>query len=141
LSILAKNIYNYIYNSSKSISLRLCKPLPSRNITRVKHGLIKGQLFPTERQYTKEVQLADERKEIGHFEGEFTLHKGNQSKNIVDNKSQKAFLMINNSKRTNTVIHGFAKKINSIPKNLRKTIALDNGKEFVSHTTYKIERI
>jgi len=49
--------------------------------------------------------------------------------------------MINNSKRTNTVIHGFAKKINSIPKNLRKTIALDNGKEFVSHTTYKIERI
>jgi IS30 family transposase len=42
--------------------------------------------------------------------------------------------MINNSKRKNTVTYGFANKINSIPKNLRKTIAFDNGKEFVSHT-------
>ena len=49
--------------------------------------------------------------------------------------------MINNSKRTNTVTYGFARKINSIPKNLRKTTALDSGKEFVSHTTYEIERI
>ena len=47
--------------------------------------------------------------------------------------------MLNNSKRKNTVTYGFSDKINSIPKNLRKTIAFDNGKEFVSHVTYRLQ--
>jgi IS30 family transposase len=143
LSISAETIYNYIYNSSKSISLGLYKLLPSRNIIRIKYGSRKKRAaIPNRTSIHKRSPVADERKEIGHFEGDLTFDKGNQSKNIgviVDKKSQKAFLMINNSKRKNTVTYGFANKINSIPKNLRKTIAFDNGKEFVSHTTYRLQ--
>ena len=60
---------------------------------------------------------------MGHFEGDLTFHKGNQSKNIgviVDKKSQKLFLMLNNSKRKNTVTYGFYDKINYIPKKAKK---------------------
>ena len=58
--------------------------------------------------------MADQKVEIGHFEGDLTFHKGNQSANIgcmVDKRSQKVFLVKNSSKKTSTVIGGFLLKM------------------------------
>jgi IS30 family transposase len=143
LSISAESIYSYIYNSDKSKSLALYKLLPRRRFIRLKHGSRRERItIPGKISIHARDSVADDKTETGHFEGDLTFHKGNQSKNIgviVDKKSQKSFLMLNNSKRKNSVTYGFANKINDIPKKLRKTIAFDNGKEFVSHVTYRLQ--
>jgi len=143
LTISAEAIYSYIYNSDKSKLLELYKLLPRRRFTRLKQRSRRKRITIPGRQsiHTRD-SVAEDKTESGHFEGDLTFHKGNQSKNIgviVDKKSQKSFLMLNSSKRKNTVTHGFANKINSIPQKLRKTIAFDNGKEFVSHMTYRLQ--
>ena len=142
-SISAETIYNYIYNSPKSKSLRLHQLLPSRRSLRLKHGsrkrkqTILGRISIHQRE-----DVANDKTQLGHLEGDLTFHKGNQSKNIgvmVDKKSQKAFLVFNSSKRKNTVACNLSRKINSIPIHLRKTLTFDNGKEFVSHMTYRLQ--
>jgi len=143
LSVSAESIYNYIHNSPTSKSLELYKLLPSQNPLRIKHGSrrkkssIPGRVSVHERE-----DIANDKKELGHLEGDLTFHKGNQSKNIgvlVDKKSQKVFLVANNSKRKNTVACNFANRIKSIPPHLRKTLTFDNGKEFTSHMTYRLQ--
>ena len=140
-SISAETIYNYIYNSPTSKSLELYKLLPSQNPLRIKHGSRRKKVSTPGRVSVHErTAIAKDKKELGHLEGDLTFHKGNQSKNIgvlVDKKSQKVFLVANSSKRKNTVACNFANRIKSIPPHLRKTLTFDNGKEFVSHMTYK----
>ena len=80
--------------------------------------------------------IAGQNTEIGHFEADLTFHKGNQSMNIgsiVDKKTQRITLVLNSSKHSNTVTAGFLKMIKKIPSDVRKTLTMDNGKEFVSH--------
>ena len=142
-SISAETIYNYIYNSPKSKSLRLYKLLPSKKSLRLKHGSRRKRIsIPNRVSIHQRSKLANDKLEIGHLEGDLTFHKGNQSKNIgvlVDKKSQKVFLVLNRSKRKNTVASNFSKKIKTIPKHIRKTLTFDNGKEFVSHMTYRLQ--
>ena len=86
-------------------------------------------------------KIAEQKTELGHFEIDLTFHKGNQSMNIgamVDKKSQKIMLVLNDSKRSNTVTTGFLKQIKKLPQNLRKTLTMDNGKEFVGHISYRL---
>ena len=52
--------------------------------------------------------------------------------------SQKVFLAKNASKKTYTVTGGFLLKMKNIPAKARKTLTLDNGKEFVRHVTYRL---
>ncbi|WP_341791510.1 hypothetical protein [Rickettsia endosymbiont of Gonocerus acuteangulatus] len=53
-------------------------------------------------------------------------------------KSQKIILVLNNSKRATTVTNGFLRKIKTLPNSVRKTITMDNGKEFVGHVAYRL---
>lgn len=143
LSISAETIYNYIYNSPKSKSLKLYQLLPRGRSLRLKHGSRRKKISIPGRLSIHERDLvAEDKTQLGHLEGDLTFHKGNQSKNIgvmVDKKSQKAFLVFNSSKRMNTVACNLSRKINSIPVHLRKTLTFDNGKEFVSHVTYRLQ--
>ncbi len=52
--------------------------------------------------------------------------------------SQKIFLTLNRCKKSLTVTTGFLKRIKSIPKELRKTLTLDNGKEFSGHMAFQL---
>jgi IS30 family transposase len=140
-NISTETIYNYIYNSPKSLELKLYQYLPRKQPKRIKHGIrirkrnkviIKNKVSVHDRSY-----VAKEKTEIGHYEGDLTFHTGNQSKNIgaiVDMASQKIFLTLNKCKSSLTVITGFAKRIKSIPKELRKSLTIDNGTEFAQHT-------
>lgn len=136
-------IYNYIYESEKGRSLKLYKLLARKRPFRIKHGSRRTRVqIPNRESIHNREPVADEKLELGHFEGDLTFQKGNQSKNtgvLVDKKSQKVFLVSNSSKKRNTVTYGFSSQIRRIPKHLRKTIAFDNGKEFVSHMTYRLQ--
>ena len=52
--------------------------------------------------------------------------------------SQRIFLTLNRCKKTLTVTTEFLKKIELIPKELRKSLTLDNGKEFTGHTAFNL---
>ena len=57
---------------------------------------------------------------------------------IVDKKSPKIALILNHSKRSAAVTTGFLKQIRKLPQNIRKTLTMDNGKEFVGHVSYRL---
>ena len=79
--------------------------------------------------------IANQKVELGHYDADLTFHTGNRSKNIgaiVEKTTQKVMLVLNKSKRALTVTAGFLSKMDSIPIELRKTLTLDNGKEFIS---------
>lgn len=57
---------------------------------------------------------------------------------MVDKKSQKIALILNNSKRSAAVTMGFVKQIKKLTQNIRKTLTMDNGKEFVGHVSYRL---
>ena len=141
LSVSAETIYNYIYNSDEAKSLKLYKYLPSRRSVRLKQGSRKKkQTIPDRISIHQREEVANDKVELGHIEADLTFNKGNRSANIavmVDKKSHKVYLTLNDSKKADIVAQGLTKRIKEIPKQLRKTFTIDNGKEFINHAKYK----
>ena len=130
-------IYHWIYASPWAIANKIYLYLATRRpkrlprISRKKREVIPNRISIHERD-----PVAQNKEELGHFEGDLTFHIGNKSRNIgafVDKLCQKVFLTLNTSKKSKMVISGFREKIKKIPLNFRKTIALDNGLEFYWH--------
>lgn len=141
-NISTESIYKFVYTSPMASAMALHKCLPTKRLKRQERGKRRQRvIIPARTSIHEREAVADQKAEIGHFEGDLTFHKGNQSANIgcmVDKKSQKVFLVKNVSKRTSSVTTGFLSKMKQIPKKARKTLTLDNGKEFVRHVTYRL---
>lgn len=141
-NISTESIYKFIYTSPMASTLSLHKYLPTKRLKRQERGKRRQRvMIPARTSVHEREPVADQKVDIGHFEGDLTFHKGNQSANIgcmVDKKSQKVFLVKNSSKKTSTVTGGFLLKMKKIPEKARKTLTLDNGKEFVRHVTYRL---
>lgn len=137
-----ESIYRFIYTSLVARRLMLHEHLPSRRLKRESRGKRRHrQIIPQRVSIHERDPVASHKLQVGHFEADLTFHKGNQSRNIgamVDKKTQKIMLVLNRSKRALTVTTGFLKKINSLPKSLRRTITMDNGKEFVGHIAFRL---
>ena len=142
LRISTESIYKFIYTSSVASKLQLSQHLPSKKLKRQARGKRRAKTGIPQRTSIHERDLiAGQNKETGHFEADLTFHKGNQSMNIgsiVDKKTQKITLILNSSKHSNTVTSGFLKMIKKIPADARKTLTMDNGKEFVGHIAYRL---
>jgi IS30 family transposase len=141
-TVSTESIYRYVYTSPIAIKTGLYSYLPQKKLKRQERGKrVKRVIIPNRTSIHKRPAIANHKKELGHVEVDLTFHKGNQSKNIgvmVDKATQKVFLILNRSKTSLTVTTGFMKKISLIPENLRKTLTMDNGKEFVGHMAYKL---
>ena len=141
-TISTESIYRYVYTSPIARKAGLYKYLPYKRLQRQERGKrIKRVVIPNRTSIHERPIIANQKKELGHVEIDLTFHKGNQSKNIgvmVDKVTQKVFLILNRSKTSLTVTTGFMKKISLIPENLRNTLTMDNGKEFVGHMAYKL---
>lgn len=142
LYISTESIYIFIYTSPIAAKLKLYNYLPSKRYKRQERGKrCQRNIIPQRVSIHKRDVVATQKLEIGHFEADLTFHKGNQSMNIgvlVDKKSQKVSLVLNNSKRSKTVTAGFLRKIATLPNSVRKTMTMDNGKEFVGHVAYRL---
>ena len=140
--ISTESIYRFIYTSPVAAKLKLHYYLPSKRHKRQERGKRKQRIqIPQRTSIHERDKVAQQKAELGHFEADLTFHKGNQSANIgsiVDKKSQKIMLVLNGSKRAAAVTKGFLGKIKSLPKNIRKTLTMDNGKEFVGHVAYRL---
>jgi IS30 family transposase len=141
-TISTESIYRYVYTSPIARKASLYKHLPYKRLQRQERGRrIKRVVIPNRTSIHERPIIANQKKELGHVEIDLTSHKGNQSKGIgvmVDKVTQKVFLILNRSKASLTVTTGFMKKISLIPENLRNTLTMDNGKEFVGHMAYKL---
>lgn len=142
LLISAESIYRFVYVSPVAVKLKLYLHLPSKRHKRQVRGKRRERvLIPQRVSIHNREAIASQKQELGHFEADLTFHKGNQSMNIgsmVDKKSQKITLILNNSKRSAAVTTGFLKQIKKLPQNIRKTLTMDNGKEFVGHVSYRL---
>jgi len=130
-------IYHWIYTSPWAIANKIYLYLSTRRSKRLPRiSRKKRQMIPNRTSIHERDPVAQNKEELGHFEGDLTFHIGNKSRNIgafVDKSCQKVFLTLNTSKRSRTVISGFIRKLKEVPVVLRKTIALDNGLEFYRH--------
>lgn len=142
LCISTESIYRFVYTSAVAAKLKLYSYLPSKRYKRQERGKRRQRIIIPQRiSIHQRDAIATQKVEVGHFEADLTFHKGNQSMNIgalVDKKSQKIILVLNNSKRAKTVTNGFLRKIKTLPNSVRKTITMDNGKEFVGHVAYRL---
>ena len=140
--ISTESIYRFLYTSPVAVKLKLHLHLPSKRYKRQVRGKRRERaLLPQRVSIHEREAIAAQKRELGHFEADLTFHKGNQSMNIgsmVDKKSQKIMLILNSSKRSATVTMGFLKRIKQLPQNIRKTLTMDNGKEFAGHISYRL---
>jgi len=137
-NISVESIYKFIYTSPIARKRRLHLYLPSKKMSRQPQGQRKRRhVIPDRKSVHERDIIAQQKKELGHFEGDLTFHTGNQSMNIgciVDKLSQKVILVLNKSKETKVVISGFYKGLKQLPWSLLKTLTLDNGTEFTNHS-------
>ncbi|WP_341792554.1 IS30 family transposase [Rickettsia endosymbiont of Gonocerus acuteangulatus] len=142
ISVYTESIYRFVYTSAVAAKLKLYSYLPSKRYKRQERGKRRQRIIIPQRISIHQPDaIATKKVEVGNFEADLTFHKGNQSMNIgalVDKKSQKIILVLNNSKRAKTVTNGFLRKIKTLPNSVRKTITMDNGKEFVGHVAYRL---
>lgn len=78
---------------------------------------------------------ANNRSRCGHWEGdtiEGAKHRGYVG-SFVERKSRFVLLTPLPNKKSQTLNAGLARRMKSVPKKLRRTITLDNGKEFADH--------
>ena len=77
----------------------------------------------------------ENRKEIGHWEGDLVIGKAQKSaiKTIVERKSRYTLIIPPKNKTTKAVTRAFAKELNRFDSQLKKTMTYDNGAEMADH--------
>jgi IS30 family transposase len=142
LKISHESIYRFIYSSPIARKIFLHTYLPSKRFIRQARGTRRTKIGIPQRVSIHDRDIvAGQKKEIGHFEADLTFHNCNRSMNIgamVDKKTQKIMLSLNLCKKTVSVTAGFLRKIRTLQDRHKKTITMDNGKEFVGHIAYRL---
>ena len=138
MSISHEAIYQHIYKHRQSyLGKKLIKLLPYHHHKRRekrKFGKnrvrIKDQVNISQR--PKHVEL---RIEVGHWEGDLMIGTGQKSAigTIVERKTRFTFIVKIENRKSKTVTQQFAKLLNTLPKNIRKTMTYDNGIEMANH--------
>ncbi|MCW8961676.1 MAG: IS30 family transposase [Ignavibacteriaceae bacterium] len=138
--VCTETIYQWIYsNEGNRLGLYkyLLKGRPKRQ---VKFGRkYRAQTIPERISIHERPESINKRENFGHFEGDLTFCKS-ASENIgvlIERKSRAVILVKNVSKETTEVICGMFNALAQLPENLRKSVTLDNGGEFVGHTLFK----
>lgn len=136
-NVSTESIYQYVY-SKKGKELGLHHYLASRNKNRNhRHGRkARKAIIPERVPIHDRSKDANERKEVGHFEADLTFCKGSRSANlmvITERKTRYSFFVKNDSKRATEIGKKLFNTLASIPMEIRKSIAFDNGTEFVNH--------
>ncbi|AMC10225.1 hypothetical protein Lupro_03075 [Lutibacter profundi] len=80
----------------------------------------------------------ENREEIGHWEGDLVIGKGQQSAigTLVERKARYTFIVKLKSRKSATVRKGFAKEFNQIAPLFTKSLTYDNGMEMAEHKQF-----
>jgi transposase, IS30 family len=136
-TVTTETIYRYIYSDAGK---KLC--LSEYLATRRKKRNQRHERKPRKTSIPERVSVherpdrANQRLEAGHLEGDLTFFTGNQSSNIMvitERVSRFSFFVKNESKNAKEVGKNLFNSLASLPPELRKSIAFDNGGEFANH--------
>lgn len=140
LLISTEAIYQFIY-SEEGKKAQLFKLLLKARPRRGMHGGRQPRsTIPDRISIHDRPKDVDDRKTVGHFEGDLTFFKGNLSINIgviVERKTRLVRLIRNTSKYSSTVMKGMFNVLAALPESFRSSITFDNGSEFTKHTALK----
>lgn len=138
MSISYEAIYQHIYRHRQSyLGKKLIKLLPYHHHKRRENRKfgknrvrIKDQVNISQR--PKHVEL---RLEVGHWEGDLMIGIGQKSAigTIVERKTRYTFIVKIENRKSITVTQQFAQILNTLPKNILKTMTYDNGLEMANH--------
>jgi len=138
MSISHEAIYQHIYRKRQSLlGKKLIALLPYHHHKRrdKRKGInrrvrIKDQVSIEER--PRHVEF---REEPGHWEGDLMIGRNQKSAiaTIVERKTRYTFIMKINNRKSKTVTKAFAKTLNILIPEMRKTMTYDNGREMANH--------
>lgn len=141
MSISYEAIYTHIYGHRQArLNRKLIALLPYHKTQRrranakTKRGVkIKDQISIDNRP-----NHIEKREEIGHWEGDLVVGKGQQSAigTLVERKARYTFIVKLKNRKSATVRKGFAKELNQLDKLLTKSLTYDNGMEMAEHKKF-----
>jgi len=141
MSISYEAIYMHIYAHRQArLNQKLIALLPYKKTQRrranakTKRGVkIKDQISIDDRS-----NHIEKREEIGHWEGDLVVGKGQKSAigTLVERKARYTFIVKLNNRKSATVRKGFAKEFNQIATLFTKSLTYDNGMEMAEHKKF-----
>ena len=141
MSISYEAIYMHIYAHRQArLNRKLIALLPYKKTQRrranakTKRGVkIKDQTSIDDRP-----NHIEKRKEIGHWEGDLVVGKGQKSAigTLVERKARYTFIVKLKNRKSATVRKGFAKEFNQIENLFTKSLTYDNGMEMAEHKKF-----
>jgi IS30 family transposase len=135
-----ETIYRYIYrekNKTLYQYLHYKKPKRRRRFTRKSSDCRYGEI----RLITKRPKKIEERKKIGHWEGDLIAFSDDKKKTVttlVERKSRMVSLIKNETKKSPIVMEKIKNKFKSNPDLPCETITFDQGGEFAAHKGVEI---
>jgi len=141
MSISYEAIYTHIYAHRQArLNRRLIALLPYKKTQRrranaqSKRGIkIKDQTSIDDRP-----KHIEKREEIGHWEGDLVIGKGQQSAigTLVERKARFTFIVKLSNRKSATVRKGFVKEFKGMNILFKKTLTYDNGNEMAEHKKF-----
>lgn len=130
-----ETIYRFIY-SKFGVKHQLYKHLMRHRPRRQKHCSRKDRGnygIPERVSISQRPEINSE--EFGHFEADLTFFKNSKANllTVVERKTGFLVATLNRSKHSNDVACKLVASLVKFPKHLRKSLTMDNGKEFVLH--------
>jgi IS30 family transposase len=132
-------IYSYIYvlprgELKKDLIKQLRRSHKYRYKQKGKNSPKRG-LIPNMTSIDERPKEIEERRIVGHWEGDLIAGKNNKSAlgTIVERKMRYVMLVKLNNREADHVANRYAIRFNRIPKKLRKSLTYDQGREMTDH--------
>lgn len=141
MSISYEAIYMHIYRHRQaSLNKKLIKLLPYQKLQRRRANAKtkRGSKIKDIINIKDRPKHIENRQEIGHWEGDLVIGKGQKSAigTIVERKSRFVCIIKLKDRKSATVTKQFAKVLQAFNENLIKTMTYDNGVEMAKHKDF-----
>jgi len=141
MSISYEAIYMHIYaHRQASLNRKLIALLPYHKTQRrrANYKSKRGVKIKDQTSIDDRPKHIDKREEIGHWEGDLVVGKGQKSAigTLVERKARYTFIVKLKNRKSATVRKGFAKEFNQIEKLFTKSLTYDNGMEMAEHKKF-----
>lgn len=141
MTISYEAIYTHIYaHRQASLNRKLIALLPYQKTQRrrVNGNSKRGVKIKDQTSIDDRPKHIEKREEIGHWEGDLVIGKGQKSAigTLVERKARYTFIVKLKNRKSATVRKGFTKEFNKINALFTKTLTYDNGMEMAEHKQF-----
>ncbi len=143
MSITHETIYQYIYVQAKGeLKKELISMLRQKKPKRYKRVLSteKRGVIPDMISIEQQPAEVTDRSVAGHWEGDLIVGKDHQSAlgTLVERSTRYLLLVHLKAKDAESVRKAFAKKLRTMPKDIKRSLTYDRGKEMARHKEFTI---